>query len=60
MFPFQLSHLSSDQRQDVIKLVESFPGLFNDVPSGTSVIKHAIEVGNAVPIKQHPYRCPVG
>lgn len=60
LLPFQLSHLSSDQRQNVIELVESFPELFNDVPSGTSVIKHDIEAGNALPIKQHPYRCPVG
>ncbi len=40
VFPFQLSHLSSDQRQDVIKLVESFPGLlmtFRLVPLSSSM-----------------------
>lgn len=44
----------------MIDLVESYPNLFSDVPSGTSVIQHDIEVGNAVPIKQHAYCCPVG
>lgn len=57
--PSQLSYLSSDQREDVISLVENFPNLFTDVPSGTTVIQHDIDVANARPIKQHAYRCPV-
>jgi hypothetical protein len=34
----------------------SFPSLFNDVPTCTNVLEHDINVGNATPIKQHPYR----
>lgn len=56
----ELSYLPSDQRQDVIDLVRSFPELFNDVPSGTTVLQHDIVVGSASPIKQHAYRCPIG
>ncbi|KAI2644501.1 Transposon Ty3-I Gag-Pol polyprotein [Labeo rohita] len=55
----QLSYLSNEQQQDIRKLLESFPNLFNDVPLGTSVILHDINVGNALPVKQHAYRCPI-
>ncbi|KAK7166228.1 hypothetical protein R3I93_006107 [Phoxinus phoxinus] len=57
--PAQLSYLSPEQREDVMKLINSFPSLFNDVPLGTNVIQHDIEIGSALPIKQHAYRCPV-
>lgn len=36
--PSQLSYLSKEQRQDITKLLDSFPELFSDVPPGTSVI----------------------
>ncbi|KAL0152376.1 hypothetical protein M9458_052099, partial [Cirrhinus mrigala] len=57
--PSQLSYLSTEQQQDMQKLLKSFPNLFNDVPPGTSVITHDINVGSTLPIKQHAYRCPV-
>lgn len=57
--PSQLSYLSNEQRQDISKLLDSFPELFSDVPPGTSVIQHDIDVGSALPIKQHAYRCPM-
>ncbi len=57
--PSQLSYLSKEQQQDITKLLESFPSLFNDVPPGTSVIAHDINVGSASPVKQHAYRCPL-
>ncbi len=53
------SHLSSvpnEKRGDVMALIMSFPALFSDVPSQTSVLEHDIEVRDAKPIKQHPYR----
>lgn len=31
--------------------------MLNDVPSRTTVLEHDIDVGNATPIKQHPYLC---
>lgn len=55
----QLSYLSDEQQQDIQKLLDSFPNLFCDVPPGTNVLAHDINVGNAIPIKQHAYRCPV-
>lgn len=42
-----------------MKLIESFPSLFDDIPPGTNVIQHDIEVGSALPLKQHAYHCPI-
>ncbi|CAI5669654.1 unnamed protein product [Oreochromis niloticus] len=55
-----LSHLSPSQCEDVLSLLHSYPSLFGDVPSRTSVCEHDINVGDATPIKQHAYRCPMG
>lgn len=54
--PSQLAHLTQDQCNDIVSLVDSFPSLFNDIPTCTTVIEHDIDVGGARPIKQHPYR----
>jgi len=51
-----LSSLPNAQRQDVVDLITSFPVLFSDVPSQTGVLQHDIDVRDAKPIKQHPYR----
>lgn len=51
MLSSQLSYLLNYHLQDVIMLVDSFPNLFNDIPVGTYVIQHDIEVGSALPIK---------
>lgn len=51
-----LEHLSETQYEDVSKLIQSFPSLFLDAPTRTSVLCHDIEVGSASPVKQHPYR----
>lgn len=51
-----LVHLSEKQYEDVCNLIQTFPSLFSDVPSRTSVLVHDIEVGSASPVKQHPYR----
>ena len=51
-----LSHLSENQRDDLLALVRSNGSLFSDVPSQTSVLQHDIDVAGAAPIKQHPYR----
>ncbi len=51
-----LAHLSKEQWEDVVKLIAEHPTLFSDVPQQTTVLTHDIDVGTAVPIKQHPYR----
>ena len=52
----KLSHLSESQHQDLEKLLLEFEHLFPDVPTRTDQIYHDDDVGNADPIKQHPYR----
>lgn len=51
-----LSHLTREQQLDIERLVNIHLKLFGDMPSRTTVIEHDIDVGNAVPIKQHAYR----
>ncbi len=51
-----LPHLSQSEKNYVLQLVKSFPNLFTDVPGCTTVIEHDIDVGTALPFKQHPYR----
>ncbi|XP_077940982.1 uncharacterized protein LOC144385285 isoform X1 [Gasterosteus aculeatus] len=57
--PSRLAYLSREQQRYVMDLIKEFPNLFNDVPPGTNVIQHDIEVGRAGPFKQHAYRCPL-
>ena len=52
----KLSHLSESQRKDVKALIQEYEILFPDVPSRTDRIAHDIEINDAPPIKQHPYR----
>uniref|UniRef100_A0A7N8YKI4 Gypsy retrotransposon integrase-like protein 1 n=2 Tax=Mastacembelus armatus TaxID=205130 RepID=A0A7N8YKI4_9TELE len=52
----RLTHLNPEQQADIKQLVKDFPCLFNDVPTRTNVLTHDIDVGDARPIKQHPYR----
>lgn len=37
-------------------LIGNFRGLFSDVPNQTTITYHGVEVRNATPIIQHPYR----
>ena len=50
-----LSYLPEVQSQEVIQLLLSYPRLSSDVPSRTTILEHDINVGTAVPIKQHAY-----
>ena len=52
----KLNHLPEEERTVIKQLVEEFVGLFPDVPGKTIAACHDVEVGNAHPIKQHPYR----
>lgn len=51
-----LSYLDSSNRTDIIELIHKHPVLFSDVPTRTNVLQHDIDVGDAAPIKQQPYR----
>ena len=51
-----LRNLNSKLSQDLEKLLLEFEHLFPDVPTRTDQIYHDVDVGNADPIKQHPYR----
>lgn len=51
-----MTHLTKEQESDIVQLISEFPSLFGDVPSRTTVLEHDIDVGEARPIKQHPYR----
>ena len=52
----KLSHLSDSEKKDMYNLIDNFSPLFKDTPGRTSLSYHDIEVGDASPIKQHPYR----
>lgn len=49
-------HLLPEQAADIVSLVNQFSRIFSDAPGVTSVLVHDIDVGDAVPVKQHPYR----
>ena len=52
-----VEHLQPGQGDEVHAVVQQFPSVFADTPGFTSESTHDIElVGEAKPIKQHPYR----
>ena len=52
----KLSHLSTSEGEEMAALVTEFSDLFSDVPGRTNCVHHHVDVGDAVPIKQNPYR----
>ena len=52
----KLSHLKPDQQLQMKQLILKYEKLFPDVPKRTTVAVHDVDVGDAKPIKQHPYR----
>ena len=52
----KLAHLTQSQQQDLKELFSEHEQLFSDVPSRTDTIIHDVDVGDAQPITQHPYR----
>lgn len=52
----KLSHLESVQQDQMATLIRKYQDLFPDVPKRTHVAVHDVDVGDAPPIKQHPYR----
>ena len=53
----KLEHLNPVQKAEMSDLLIENRHLFSDVPTKTDIAKHDVDVGNAKPIKQHPYRC---
>ncbi|XP_066982815.1 uncharacterized protein [Macrobrachium rosenbergii] len=51
-----LGHLNSNQREEVLNLIYSFSEVFQDAPGRTQVLSHDVDVGDASPVKQSPYR----
>jgi len=54
----KVSHLPEKRGDEIVSLVNEFRDLFPDVPGRARGISHDVDVGDARPIKQHPY--PVG
>ena len=52
----KLNHLDSEKKDEVAKLILEYRHLFPDVPGRTDVLFHDVDVGEAKPIKQPPYR----
>ncbi|XP_033761567.1 uncharacterized protein LOC117343335 [Pecten maximus] len=52
----KLEHLTVGQREEMKGLINENIHLFPDVPNKTTVLFHDVDVGEATPIKQHPYR----
>ena len=52
----KLAHLQPSQQQDVKELLHEYKHLFGDVPTQTNIMSHDVDVGDAQPVKQHPYR----
>ena len=52
----KIYHLTPEQQGQLTELIGEYPSLFSDAPSRTNVMSHDVEVGDTVPIKQHPYR----
>ena len=52
----KLHHLSDSEQDEMTQLVLDFTELFPDIPSRTECVFHDVDVGDAMPIKQHPYR----
>jgi hypothetical protein len=54
-----LSHLTSDQKSELLTLLKEFDDIFNDEPSHCNLIEHKINlIENAQPRRLRPYRIP--
>ena len=52
----KFKHVSLKERQQLKELILKYKQIFSDVPTRTHVAEHDVDVGDAKPIKQHPYR----
>jgi hypothetical protein len=52
----KIGHLSGIQQSQMSDLIHKWKDIFPDTPSITNAAYHDIDIGDAKPIKQHPYR----
>ena len=52
----KLKHLDSNKKENLKLVINKYEHLFSDSPTQTNVLFHDVDVGDASPIKQHPYR----
>lgn len=52
----KLGHMELEKKEKVIEIIQKYIGLFPDAPRKTNLVVHDVDVGNAKPVKQHPYR----
>ena len=50
----KLKHLSPPQKTEIESLLHEFKAIFPNAPGKTTAAVHDVDVGEAVPIKQHP------
>ena len=55
----KLSHLPLVQRRELAEIINQYRELFLDVPNKTNLIEHDLDVGDSIPIKQHPCVSPM-
>lgn len=51
-----LAHLPAQRSTELADLIHSFSCLFSDIPGGTPLVEHDIDIGDAKPIRQRFYR----
>ncbi|XP_068231835.1 uncharacterized protein [Palaemon carinicauda] len=52
----KFQHLEKDKATSLTMLINDYKDLFQDVPGRTNILEHDVDVGEASPIKQSPYR----
>ena len=53
---WKLYHLEPDMAQELTDLIRQYEKIFSDIPSRTNVAYHDVDIGDARPVKQPPYR----
>ena len=53
------SNLTKDQEAELQQLLHNFPQVTGTKLGRTTVAEHTVDVGNATPIRQRPYRVPL-
>lgn len=52
----KFGHLERSQRDDLVVLIDKYKDLFPDIPGWAEGMYHDVDVGDATPIKQYPYK----
>ena len=51
----KMRHLDMIQKDELSQLINEYSDLFPDVHTKTTAVYHYVEIGDALPIKQHQY-----